>query len=137
MTLNSTITPDNEIVMLHQYRYTVDDYCWEIPAGDAKAGQTIEETAQAELREEIGGTTDDLIYGGQFYVANGFCDEVGHYFIARDVVMGDKTAHEPTEFMQVHTKPIAEVLRMVRNHEITDGQSALVLLLAEPYLLTG
>lgn len=127
------ITPDNKIVMLHQYRYTVDDYCWEIPAGSAEAGQTIEETARAELREEIGGTTNQLEYGGKFYVANGFCDEVGHYFIAKNVVMGE-TAHEPAESIQVHTKPITDVLRMVRNHEITDGQSALVLLLAEPLL---
>ena len=127
------ITPDNEIVMLHQYRYTVDDYCWEIPAGGVKAGQTLEEAARDELREEIGGTTEQLEYGGQFYTANGFCDEIGHYFIAKNVIMGE-TAHEPAESMQVHTKPIAQVLRMVRNHEVTDGQSALILLLAEPHL---
>ena len=127
------ITPANEIVLLHQYRYTVDDYCWEIPAGGVKAGQTLEEAIRDELREEIGGTTDELEYGGQFYVANGFSDEIGHYFIAKNVIMGE-TAHEPAESMQIYIKPIADVLQMAHNHEITDGQSALILLLAEPRL---
>lgn len=127
------ITANKEIVLIHQFRYTVDDWCWEIPAGGVKQGQTLEEAAHEELHEEIGGSTKQLDYGGQFYTANGVLNEVSHYFIAADVILG-KPAHEPAEYMQVHTKPIAEVLQMARNHEITDAGSALVLLLAEPRL---
>ncbi len=127
------LTRQNEIVLVYQYRYTVDDWCWELPAGGVKAGQSLAEAAREELREEVGGTTDTLEYGGQFYTASGICDEVGHYFIAHDVQLGE-TAHEPEEVMQVHVKPIAEVLRMVRNNEIADAPSALILLLMEQRL---
>ena len=127
------ITPNNEIVLIHQYRYTVDNYCWEIPAGSIKPEQTLEEAALEELHEEVGGHTSQLEYGGQFYTANGIFNEVSHYYIAQNVVLS-QPAHEPAESMQIHVKPIPKVLQMVRNHEVTDAGSALVLLLAEPLL---
>lgn len=128
------ITPDNQIVLVHQYRYTVNDICWELPAGGVKPGQTLQAAALEELHEEVGGTTNNpLIYGGQFYTANGITNEVSHYFIATNVLLSSP-AHEPAESMEVHTKPIAEVLQMAHNHQITDGPSALILLLAESRL---
>lgn len=125
------ITHNKEIVLIHQFRYTVNDTCWEIPAGSVKPGQTLESAALEELHEEVGGRTDQLEYGGQFYTANGIFNEVSHYFIAQNVMLS-QPAHEPAEYMQIHKKSIPEVLRMVRNHEVTDAGSALVLLLAEP-----
>jgi ADP-ribose pyrophosphatase len=77
--------------------------------------------------------TDQLEYGGQFYTANGIFNEVSHYFIATNVILG-QPAHEPAEYMQIHSKPIPDVLQMARNQEITDAGSALILLLAEPRL---
>ncbi len=128
------ITPDKQIVLVQQYRYTVNDICWELPAGSVKPGQTLEEAAREELHEEVGGTTEKpLIYGGQFYTANGITNEVSHYFLALDVMLSEP-AHEPAESIKVHTKSIAEVLQMAHNHQITDGPSALILLLAESRL---
>lgn len=128
------VTAHGEIVLLWQYRYTVDDWVWEIPAGSVKPGQTIEEAAREELLEEIGGTAGQLDYLGQSYMANGICDEVGHFFLATHVTLGTP-AHEPAEVMQIHTKPVAEVLEMVANGRITDAPSALVILMCQSRLL--
>jgi 8-oxo-dGTP pyrophosphatase MutT (NUDIX family) len=122
------VTAEGEIVLIYSYRYTVDDWCWELPAGAIKPGQTAEEAARAELREEVGGTAADLIYIGQFYPANGICNEVGHIFLATAVCLGE-TDHEPAEVITVHRKPIREALRMAQANEISDGPSALALLL--------
>ena len=52
------LTADLEVVLIRVYRHTIDRWCWEVPAGSAKAGQDWLETATAELQEEIGGTAD-------------------------------------------------------------------------------
>ena len=122
------VTPQGEIVLCYSYRYTVDDWCWELPAGGVKPGQTLEDAALEELHEEVGGTCQTLEHAGRFYTANGICNEEGHFFIATGVTLG-APAHEPAEVIQIHTRPIDEVLQMARNGEVTDAPSALVLLL--------
>jgi ADP-ribose pyrophosphatase len=122
------VTADGKIVLIHTYRYTVDDYCFEIPAGGVKPGQSLEETARAELLEEVGGTAETLDYFGRFYAMNGISDEVAYIFLATGVVLGQPN-HESTEVMEVCPVPIAEALRMAQANEITDGPSALALLL--------
>lgn len=128
------VTAVAEIVLIHTYRYTIDAWCWEVPAGGIKPGQTAEETAVAELREEIGGIAAHYDYIAPFYTANGFSNEVGHYFLATGVELSAPTAHESTEVMTIHPTPIADALHMARSGQISDGPSALALLLAEPKL---
>ncbi|MFZ1399259.1 MAG: NUDIX hydrolase [Candidatus Promineifilaceae bacterium] len=123
------VTPQKEIVLCYSYRYTVDDWCWELPAGGVKPGQTLAEAALEELHEEVGGVCESLEHLGQFYTANGICDEVGHFFLATAVTLGP-TAHEPAELIEVHTKPIEDVLNMALAGQISDAPSALVLLQA-------
>lgn len=123
------LTPQGEIVLIHTYRYTVDDWCWEIPAGNIEAGQTAREAATAELAQEIGGVARAWWEIGRFYPANGICSEVGHIFLAVDVTLGEP-AHEATEVMSIHRFPQSEAIAMARGGLITDGPSALALLLA-------
>jgi 8-oxo-dGTP pyrophosphatase MutT (NUDIX family) len=127
------VTAAGEIVLCRIYRHTVDDWCWEIPAGSVKPGQSIEAAAREELLEEVGGTAASLDYLGQAYMANGICNEVGHFFLATDVSLG-QPHHEPAEVIEVHLKPLAEVYDMVRRNEITDAPSALVLYMCEARL---
>ena len=122
------LTLDGRLAMVYQYRYTVDDWCWEIPAGSVKPGHTPEEAAREELREEVGGEAAALEYVGRFYLANGICNEVGHIFLATGVILGD-TAHEAAEVMQVHLFAPADALAMARAGRISDGPTALALLL--------
>lgn len=130
------VTPAGEIVLIHNYRYTIDDWCWEVPAGSVKPDQTILEAAVCELKEEVGGTTkDELVEIGRFYTANGICNELGVYYLATNVALGQPD-HEATEVMEIHVKPAAEVLEMARNGRITDGNTALALLLCAEKLAT-
>ena len=128
------ILDNGDVVLIHNYRYTVDDWCWEVPAGSVKPGQSLEEAARAELREEIGGTAQELIYLNQFYTANGICNEVGHIFLATGVSLGQPN-HEATEVMEIHPIPVPQALHMARSLQIRDAPSALALLICEPYLL--
>lgn len=122
------VTTTGSVVLVYQYRYTVSDWCWEVPAGSVKPGQTAEEAATEELHEEVGGVAQALTYIGRFYLANGICNEVGHIFMATGVVLGE-TCHESAEVMSVHLKTIDEALDMAHTGQISDGPTALALLL--------
>ncbi len=122
------ITTQGQVAMVYQFRYTVGEWCLEVPAGSVKPGQTIEEAARDELREEVGGTANSLDYIGRFFLANGICNEVGHIFLAAGVVLGHPQ-HESAEVMNVTLKTPHEALHMARTGEISDGPSALALLL--------
>jgi 8-oxo-dGTP pyrophosphatase MutT (NUDIX family) len=124
------VTTDGLVILEWQYRYTVQDWCWEVPAGGLLPDVPAEEMAARELREEIGGTTGQLEHIAWFYTMNGIGTEVAHVYLARDVELGEP-ARESTEVMEIRAVPIAEALRMAREGEITDGPSALALLLCE------
>ena len=59
--------------MIRSYRYTVDDWCWELPAGGLgdKPGVPLVEVAQQELAEETGGISQIIEEVGWFYTMNG------------------------------------------------------------------
>ncbi len=115
------------------FQYTVDEYCWEVPAGSVEPGRTVMQTAVSELREEVGGVAEKIEQIGRFYTANGICNEEGIHFLATGVTLGTPE-HESTEVMEIHTKSIDEALEMARNGTITDANTALALLSCEPKL---
>lgn len=129
------LTTSGQIVLLNHYRYTVQEWCLEVPAGGLREGETPEEVARKELREEIGGEAQSWSYVGQFYTSNGISNEVAHVFLATGVTLHE-TDHEPAEVMDLFPVPLGEALRMAHANEISDGPSALALLLSESQLLS-
>ncbi|MCB8944517.1 MAG: NUDIX hydrolase [Ardenticatenaceae bacterium] len=123
------------LVLHNELFYTVDDWCWEIPAGSVKPGQSLAEAARAELREEIGGTAQELIYINQFYTANGISSEVSHIFLATGVTLGEPE-HEATEVMEIHPTPPAQALHLARTLQMRDAPSALALLICAEKLIS-
>jgi 8-oxo-dGTP pyrophosphatase MutT (NUDIX family) len=111
------VTTDGLVAMVYQYRYTINEWCWEVPAGGVKSGQSLEDAAAEELQEEVGGTAQTWEYIGRYYLANGICNEVGHFFLATGVTIGSNH-HEAAEVMHIHLLPVAKVLAMARAHEI-------------------
>jgi ADP-ribose pyrophosphatase len=127
------VTAEGQVALIWHYRYTVSDWCYEVPAGGLSPGLTPEEAARRELLEEIGGTASDLRYIGQFYTSKGISNEVAYVYLATDVELG--AAHrEPTELMDLRLVPAGKAVRMAREGEISDGPSALALLWCERFL---
>lgn len=48
------LTPENKIVMVKQFRFGTENLSWEVPGGLMESGESPEEAAQRELREETG-----------------------------------------------------------------------------------
>lgn len=127
------ITRGGNLVLLRSYRYNVDDWVWEIPAGGLgdKSGLSLEEAARAELREETGYTGGSFERLAHFYSAVGVLDLKFTIFLARDV---EKTADldldDAESVEEVVEISFSEAIRRVRSGEINDGESALAILLA-------
>lgn len=126
------VTREGEIVLIRSYRYPMKEWFWEIPAGHVKSGQSPEEAACEELREETGGIADAWQFLGRFCPNGGFLRSFTHIFLATGVVLG-QPAHEPEEQIEVHPTPVRRVLEMARDGTISSSQSALALLLYEKH----
>jgi ADP-ribose pyrophosphatase len=129
------ITVDGQIVLIRQFRYMLDDWQWEVPAGGFHdfTGDPVE-LAKHELEEEVGGSSDDWLYVGSFNTGASTFEELSHIVLARNVRLDREPHREPAEIIEVHMVPIERALEMARNGEMADGHSALALLRCEPYL---
>jgi ADP-ribose pyrophosphatase len=129
------VTDDGRIILIKQYRYAVDDWTWEVPAG-GKHDHTgsDEELARRELSEEVGATCRSLEKVGWFYGAVSTNTSRCEVFLARGAQLGGASHREPGEIIEVHPVSKDAALAMARNGEIKDGKSALALLMCEAYL---
>jgi len=129
------VTKDGHVVLIRQFRYTLDEWCWEVPAGGFHdfTGTPLE-LAQRELAEEVGGESDDWLYVGTFRPGVSTIDNVCHVVLARNVRLSQEPHREAAEIIEVHEVLVERALEMARNGEMADGTSALALLRCEPYL---
>ncbi|HEY76235.1 MAG TPA: NUDIX hydrolase [Thermoflexia bacterium] len=129
------LTADGRVVLIRQFRYVMDDWCWEVPAGGFHdfQGSPIE-LAKRELAEEVGGESDDWTYIGSFRPGVSIIDQICHVVLARNVRLSREPHRECGEIIEVHPVPIDRALEIARSGEMVDGHSALALLRCEPYL---
>jgi len=129
------VAADGQVILIRQFRYTLDDWCWEVPAGSFHdfRGSPIE-LAKRELAEEVGGESHDWLYVGSFRPGVSLIDQVCHITLARDVRLCRETQREAAEIIEVHPVPSERALEMARNGEMVDGFSAMALLRCEPHL---
>lgn len=127
------VTADRQVILIRQFRYPVDAWCLEVPAGGShdRPGVALVDLAREELAEEIGATAGAIEEVATFFTANAHSNQRCHVFIAWDVVLDGQPAHEVTEQIEIVPTPLDEAFQLVRTGQIEDGLSALALLLAE------
>lgn len=97
--------PDT-LVMIKQYRYPLDDYIYELPAGLIEAGEEADEAAVREMREETG-LLFEVYKGGSssmrraFYMGAGFTDESNQTVFGYVTGTVTKKYQEDSETIQV------------------------------------
>jgi 8-oxo-dGTP pyrophosphatase MutT (NUDIX family) len=115
--------------LVGQFRYTLNEYSWEIPEGGGPEGEEPAITAVRELREETGLEAETLELLGKIHTSNSVTDEVGYIFLAKDLKQLDASPEE-TEDITVRRIPLAQAVEMVESGEITDSLSMTGILLA-------
>lgn len=125
---------DPTVLLIRQYRYATGGPLYEIPAGRLDEGETPDQCARRELKEEVGVTAGRLERLTTIWTTPGFTDERIHLFWAADLAAGAH-AREPDEFIEVVPKPLSEVLGMVRSGEICDGKTVVAILYMAGFIL--
>ena len=116
----------DRVILVGQFRYTVDRYSWEIPEGGVPFDEDPLEGARRELREETGIEAASWQEIAAFDLSNSISDEVGLLYLATDLSYGEP-APDGTEDLRLRRVPFDEVMAMVDRGEIPDAMSQLAL----------
>lgn len=118
---------DNNIWLVGQTRYTLNEYTWEIPAGGCPRGEDSLIAAQRELQEEVGLTAQRWEKILDLQLSNSVTDEVGAIYLARELSATPQSL-DITEDIEVRKLPLDEAIAMVDRGEITDVLSVAALM---------
>jgi len=117
-------------------RYPTGNRSIEVPSGGSD-GEPPREAAERELREETGLKARELSDIGFMYALNGIADAPEHVFLATGLEPlpgADTTERRDEGIDDVSWVPFAQVLQMIRDGEITDGETIAALMFAAIHL---
>ncbi|MDD1720306.1 MAG: NUDIX hydrolase [Methanoregulaceae archaeon] len=115
---------DNDILyLLRQYRYAIDAYIYEAPAGTMIEGELPEETARRELIEETGFSARHFRKRGIVYSTPGFTDERLHLFEAEGLFPSSEYRKDDDEIIELVPMSIPEFRSMCIDGRISDAKT--------------
>ena len=127
------VNEKNEVILIRQYRYPVEEVLVEIPAGKLDINEKPESCARRELFEEVGATDGKLTRLCSFFTTPGFSNELLHLFIATDFTICKNNPDED-EFLQIVEAPLNQCLAWVYDGKIKDAKSIIGILMAKNYI---
>ena len=124
------IPEPGRIILIRQYRYPVNTFLWELPAGSVDSGESPEQAARRECHEEIGLVPATVVRLTALYPTPGYCDEEMVFFRVSSLEKTDEQAHaDEDEDIEAKTFEIREVREMIRRGEIVDMKTVVALTL--------
>lgn len=116
------IDNDGNIVMVEQYRHASKQITLEIPAGTLEKNEDPLVCAKRELEEETGYKSDNIEFLIKFYSAIGFCDEIIHVYVARNLQISKMNLDED-EFVTLKKYSLNELIQKIFSGEIIDNKT--------------
>jgi ADP-ribose pyrophosphatase len=114
---------DEFCYLIRQWRFVIDQYIIEAPAGTMEAGEDPVETARRELIEETGMAAGELIPRGYIYTTPGLTDERIYIFEARDLSPSHEHDPDDDEIIEPVRVPLTAVMKLIRDGEIVDAKT--------------
>lgn len=119
---------NDNILLIHNRRYTVGHLEWEVPAGRIEKGESIKEAAVRETIEETGCELTNIKYLCSYNPSNGMSDLIVHCFAAKVSKEGSFTDCDEISSKKWFTKQ--EYMELLKSNGTRDGVAILTILYA-------
>ena len=130
------IDEEGNLILIRQYRNSVDDEVYEIPAGlKEKEDSTGEQCARRELAEEVGFQAEQLEFIAEVYGCIGVSNEKTAIFLA-DQLLPCERHLDPEENIEIFHIDLPTALAMIANKEIVDAKTVIAILYYQMKCLT-
>jgi len=109
--------------LIRQYRYAIDDYILEAPAGALESGEDPLQAAGRELIEETGFTAQTIEPRGFIITTPGYTDEKIYLYEAHGLTPSQEFVKDDDEVIEVVDIPVRNLNRMIREGSLADAKT--------------
>lgn len=130
------ITSDNQLLLVREYCAGTNDYQLGFPKGLIDPGETPEQAANRELKEEVGFGAEKLIPLKTLSMAPSYFNATMHILFAEQLYPDHLEGDEPEELVVVKW-PVADWPTLLEQADFTEARSVAALLLLNKHLESG
>jgi ADP-ribose pyrophosphatase len=115
-------TEDGSLFLVRQFRQATGKELFEFPAGTLETSEEPLACARREVQEECGMRAASVEQLGTLYPAPGFCNEIQHVFLARNLSPVQQNLDED-EFLEPRTVSVTEIFALLEQDDVIDGKT--------------
>ena len=128
------LTPQEEVVMVRQYRHGIEQVCLELPGGLVDVNDDSPDvSAGRELLEETGFKADKIKYLGECYPQPAILSNKCFFYLAEDVEFIQTQQLDAGEDIEIVNIPLKSIPARIASKEIDHGMVLLGFYFYEMY----
>jgi len=124
---------DDTVLLISEYAAGLHHYELGLVKGRREAGESVLESAERELKEEVGYGAHKLVELTTLSLAPGYMTHTTQVVLASDLYPEKLVGDEPEE-LEIIPWPLADLHTLVQRPDCTEGRSIAALYIARDYL---